>query len=166
MVRCKLPLMGVLLAGLLCVGWWGAGLDAADPPAEKAGGVAWQADLKSAHKIAVRDNKPLLLVWGADWCGFCKKLEQESLAHPSLAKYINETFVPVHLDYDKDEKVRDILEVERLPCTIVLTPEAEQLERFEGFHPATDVYKKLAAARQLHLELTQTASQTGSQSVR
>lgn len=164
-----MSLLGAGLAGVLFAGWLGAGLDAADPPAATAAtaaGVEWQPDLKSAHRIAVRDNKPLLLVWGADWCGFCKKLEQESLAHPTLAKYINETYVAVHLDYDKDEKVRDILEVERLPCTIVLTPQAEQLERFEGFLPASDVYKKLAAARQLHQELTQTAAQTGSQTVR
>jgi uncharacterized protein YyaL (SSP411 family) len=121
--------------------------------------IHWHSSLKAAHQVAVRENKPLLLVWGAEWCGFCKKLEGETLAHPALAKYINETFVAVHLDYDKDEKVRDILEVERLPCTIVLTPQAEQLERFEGFHEPADVYQKLSAARQLHLELSQASSQ-------
>lgn len=165
MVRSRVPVLAALMACLSVAVWFSLPSDAADP-ASGSDGVAWQKDLKSAHTVAVRENKPLLLVWGADWCTFCKKLEQESLAHPTLARYINDTFVPVHLDYDKDEKVREILEVERLPCTIVLTPEAEQLERFEGFHPATDVYRKLAAARQLHLELTQTASQTGSQAVR
>ena len=161
----KVALCGVV-AGILIGAEYSAGTHAADPQtastmAEPAvtESIHWHSSLKAAHKVAVSENKPLLLVWGAEWCGFCKKLEGETLAHPALARYINETFVAVHLDYDKDEKVRDILEVERLPCTIVLTPQAEQLERFEGFHQPADVYQKLSTARQLYLELTQTSSQ-------
>jgi uncharacterized protein YyaL (SSP411 family) len=158
----RVALCRLVAAILVGTAGYSAGTNAADPPAETAAAesIHWQPTLKAAHQIAVRENKPLLLVWGADWCGFCKKLEGETLAHPALAKYINETFVTVHLDYDKDEKVRDILEVERLPCTIVLTPQAEQLERFEGFLQPADVYQKLSAARQLYIELTQTSSQT------
>jgi uncharacterized protein YyaL (SSP411 family) len=158
----RFALYGVV-AGILVGATGYRAIVAADDPQSgtaEAESIHWQPSLKAAHKIAVRENKPLLLVWGADWCGFCKKLEGETLAHPALAKYINETFVAVHLDYDKDEKVRDILEVERLPCTIVLTPQAEQLERFEGFQQPADVYQKLSGARQLYLELTQTTSQT------
>lgn len=126
----------------------------AGPPAEK-GVVAWQPNLRAAHKVAVRDNKPLLLVFGAEWCHFCTKLEQESLAHPALARYINTTYVPVHLDFDKDERIRTLLEVERLPCTILLTKDAEVLDRFEGYMPPAEVYRKLAAARQVHLQLVE-----------
>lgn len=154
--------LGALVAGFFIFATgYGFHVTAADPQADSAApeSIHWQTSLKTAHKVAVRENKPLLLIWGAEWCGFCKKLENETLAHPALAKYINETFVAVHLDYDQDEKVRDILGVERLPCTIVLTPQAEQLERFEGFHQPADVYQKLSSARQLYLELTQTSSQ-------
>ncbi|MFO1096429.1 MAG: thioredoxin family protein [Planctomycetaceae bacterium] len=134
----------------VCTAW----LLAAEPKANKAA-VAWQPNLRAAHKIAVRDNKPLLLVFGAEWCRFCTKLEEESLAHPALAKYINATYVPVHLDFDKDERVREILEVERLPCTILLTKDAEILDRFEGYMPPAEFYQKLAAAKKVHLQLVE-----------
>lgn len=155
---------GVAAGILACAAEYCGTVSANDPQAQAvaAESVQWHPNLKAAHQAAVRENKPLLLVWGAEWCGFCKKLEGETLAHPALARYINDTFVAVHLDYDKDEKVRDILEVERLPCTIVLTPRAEQLERFEGFHQPADVYQKLSSARQLYLELTQASSETES----
>ncbi|MBL8851808.1 MAG: thioredoxin family protein [Planctomycetaceae bacterium] len=126
-------------------------------PAEESVGVEWQSNLKAAHRLAVRDNKPLLIVFGAEWCHFCKKLEEETLAHPALARYINDTYVPVHLDFDKDDRVRDILQVERLPCTILLTKDAEILDRFEGYMPPADIYKKLAAAKQVHLQLVEAA---------
>lgn len=134
-------------------------LSAAEPaaPIGAAPGVEWSPNLKAAHKLAVRDNKPLLLVFGADWCHFCKKLENESLAHPALANYINTTYVPVHLDFDKDERAREILKVERLPCTILVTKDAEILDRFEGYMPAAEVYRKLAAAKQVHMQLVEAA---------
>lgn len=128
-------------------------LEAAEPATGP--GVAWSPNLKAAHGVAVRDNKPLLLVFGAEWCHFCKKLEQESLAHPALARYINDTYVPVHLDYDKDERAREILKVERLPCTVLVTKDAEILDRFEGYLPPAELYRKLSAAKQVHLKLVE-----------
>lgn len=150
-------LRGTVVVAMLAVGL--GRLAAAEPsgPAADKGAVAWQPNLRAAHKIAVRDNKPLLLVFGAEWCHFCTKLEQESLAHPALAKYINTTYVPVHLDFDKDERIREILEVERLPCTILLTKDAEILDRFEGYMPPAEIYRKLSAAKQVHLRLVEAA---------
>ena len=115
--------------------------------------IEWQSDLRAAHRVAVRENKPMLLVWGADWCGFCKKLERQTLTHPQLAEYINGTFVAVHMDFDRDEKVRDILEVEKLPCTIVLTTDAQELERLEGYAEPQAMYRKLAGAQKLYERL-------------
>ena len=144
------------LAGVVVVAVCAVWIHAAEPAAqEAAAGVAWQPNLRAAHKVAVRDNKPLLIVFGAEWCHFCTKLETETLAHPALARYINTTYVPVHLDFDKDERVREILEVERLPCTILLTKDAEILDRFDGYMPPADIYKKLAAAKQVHLQLVE-----------
>ncbi len=114
--------------------------------------IAWQKSLKDAHKVAVQQNKPMMLVFGAEWCGFCKKLEKTTLSNPQLAKYINSTFVSVHIDVDDEEKVAKILEVKSLPCTIILSPEADLLGRFEGFLETAPMYQKLVSAKKLHTE--------------
>lgn len=147
MIQMRVVFGAVLLA--VCA----TSLEAAEPATGP--GVAWSSNLKAAHGVAVRDNKPLLLVFGAEWCHFCTKLEQESLAHPTLARYINDTYVPVHLDYDKDERAREILKVERLPCTVLVTKDAEILDRFEGYLPPAELYRKLSAAKQVHLKLVE-----------
>lgn len=112
-------------------------------------GLKWHKDIFAAHKEAVRTGKPMLLVFGADWCVFCKKLEQTTLAEPEMVKYINGNFVPVHLDVDRDKKVASILEIKSLPCTVVLSPDADVLGRIEGFAKAPALYKQLAAAKKL-----------------
>jgi thiol-disulfide isomerase/thioredoxin len=126
--------------------------------------ITWQKSLKDAHKLAVQQNKPMMLVFGAEWCGFCKKMEKTTLNNPQLAKYINGTFVSVHIDVDDEEQVAKILDVKSLPCTIILSPEADLLGRFEGFMQPAPMYQKLVSAKKLHTEThVQTAGGSHSQ---
>lgn len=122
--------------------------------------VKWQANLQAAHKIATRDNKPMLLVFGAEWCHYCKKLERETLNSADLAKYVNETFVPVHLDADKEKKVAEILNISSLPCVVVLSPDADLLGRIDGFYTPVPFQKQLVVAKQKHQHIQRIASET------
>lgn len=145
---------GILTAGV--IGLWGAGIVAADPVA----GVQWQKDLKTAHRLAVAQNKPILIVFGAEWCTFCHKLERNVINQPEMAAYINANFVAVHLDADKDRKAAELLEVDSLPCTVVLSPNADLLGKYTGYAEATRYAAQLAKARQAYREL-QTAQAPG-----
>ncbi|TWT57032.1 thiol:disulfide interchange protein precursor [Thalassoglobus neptunius] len=119
--------------------------------------VQWQTNLHSAHKIATTENKPMLVVFGADWCHFCKKLEKETLTSPEISKYVNDSFVAVHLDADTDKKAAEILNVTGLPCTIVLSPKADLLGRIDGYYTPGPFYQKLAEAKQKHQVVQRTS---------
>ncbi|WP_437187768.1 thioredoxin family protein [Planctomicrobium sp. SH668] len=110
--------------------------------------LKWHKDLKSAHQAAVAGNKPILVVFGAEWCGYCKKLDKETLNAPELKKYIAAEYVPLYLDLDKEQKIGEILEVESLPSTVVLSADAEILGRIEGFQNANEYQKSLVTARE------------------
>ncbi len=112
--------------------------------------IQWQRDLKTAHRLAIEQNKPMMIVFGAEWCGYCKKLEKTTLSNTQLSKYINSTFISVHIDVDEQERVAQILEVKSLPCTIILSPNADLLGRVEGFQQPSPMYQKLVAAEKIH----------------
>lgn len=119
--------------------------------------VKWVDNLQVARKNAIAQNKPILIVFGAEWCGYCKKLEKQTLGAPEVASFINDSFVPVHLDLDKERRVGEILEVTSLPCTIVLSSDAELLGRIEGYHTAAPFKQQLSTARQQFLQVQATA---------
>lgn len=120
--------------------------------------IKWHRNLKSAHQLAVEADKPMLIVFGASWCHFCHKLERETLADKRLIAAIERDFVPVHLDFDRDSKVAKILEVERLPCTVVLSPDADLLLKSEGFKDCKGFQKLLQASLEHRTTIRQVRS--------
>ena len=128
-----------------------------------SGAIDWQSDLQKAHQQSVASNKPLLIVFGAKWCGYCRKLETDTLSDQQLAKYVNDSFVPLHLDLERDRRVATILEVKSVPCTIVLSPQSDLLGRLVGYVEAEKYQTVLKRTQQLQkqIELTrQTATTT------
>jgi thioredoxin-related protein len=95
--------------------------------------IRWQPDLKSAQRLAQETGRPILIVMGGDRCAYCKKLEVETLGDAATANYVNNSFVPVHLHWERDQRAARILEVKALPTCVVLSPEADLLGSVEGF---------------------------------
>ncbi len=121
--------------------------------------VKWQHDLQTAHRISQSQNKPMMLVFCATWCGPCKKLTGQTMANPQMAAYINQHFVPIHLDADRDARIAEILRVESLPTTIILSPNADLIGRFSGYSDVKGYHQKLSQAYAVHQRIQQVALQ-------
>ena len=106
----------------------------------------WHDDLQKAHVVAKSTSKPMLIVFDASWCKYCKKLEKETLTNPQMDAYIRANFIPVHLDLDEEKAIGKILEVKSLPCTVVLSPNADLLGKVIGYKSAEDMKKQLDKA--------------------
>lgn len=151
------------LAGLVAISWMcGQGLSA--EPATKS--VAWQSDLKAAQKQAVRTGRPMLIVFSADWCTHCGRFEKNTLGNATMAGFINREFVPVHLDFDKQQETAQVLEVEALPCTVILSPEADLLGRVVGAKAPKDYWEALQDAKDEQARIRQARFAAGSTPVR
>ncbi|HTI52456.1 MAG TPA: thioredoxin family protein [Planctomycetaceae bacterium] len=156
----------VLLGAILFSVVWGASgwakprfirrLSATKTPAAEP--IRWQPDLKTAQRVAQETGRPMLIVMGGDRCTYCKKLEAETLGDVSTATYINTSFVPVHLHWERDQRAAQILEVKALPTCVILSPEADLLGSVEGFvkppeftrllHQSLDFQRKLQSEKE------------------
>lgn len=133
------PIQGLVLGMLL----GGLTLTA---QAEGPTGQNWLRDLQSAHKASNAANKPMVLVFGAKECVYCRKLEKQTLDEASVSRTLETSFVPVYLDYHQNLKAAEILEIKALPCTVILSPQADLLVRFNGFVDAKQFQVNLQTA--------------------
>ena len=112
--------------------------------------IHWRSNLDQAHDEAVKTNRPMLVVFGANWCTFCKKMDDTAFVDPTLVTYVNNNFVPVQLDLDQNQRTAAILDVDRIPATVALTPNADLLGRVIGYVNTETYRESLSKVRTLH----------------
>lgn len=122
--------------------------------------LKWQTSLKTAQKVALEENKLILVVFGASWCTFCHKLERETLADKKIITLVEREFVPVHLDFDRETRIAKLLDVEQLPATVVLSPQADLLLHHIGYLEARAYEKNLLSAVQKRADIAQAKQST------
>src|SRR5262249_55478517 len=93
-------------------------------PAES---IRWLHDLKAAHKASVASGRPMLVVFRAPKCFYCRKLENEAFAQPAMAKYINRASIPVHPNLAQHREAAQVLEVTSPPPAVILSADADLL---------------------------------------
>ena len=60
--------------------------------------------------------------------------------------FSNCKFIPLHLDFDQDARVAKVLEVERLPCTVIINADADLLQKREGYLDCNQYLRTLESA--------------------
>lgn len=108
----------------------------------QAGGIPWRTNLKAAAKESKQTEKMMLLKVTADWCFYCKKMKK-SFNQKSVAKQINDCFVPVLVNADKHPKLVEAIGVEGLPTTVILTSNYKIVKKITGYKNATDLKREL-----------------------
>ncbi len=110
----------------------------ADPKAQATAqedtAIDWfKGDVNEAFARARAENKPVLLLWSAEWCPPCHKLKAGIFKRPDfIAK--TRLFVPVYLDGDEEggQKAAEEFHVAGYPTVVILSPEREELARISG----------------------------------
>lgn len=123
-----------------------AALAAAAFPADKAHAapIVWHKDIRTALRASAEQHKPLMVMVGANWCGYCHKMLQQTFPDPALALRVNRQFVPVLLDADKQAEIVQKLRVDAMPTVLVISPERKIVGRIAGFQSAAQLAARLA----------------------
>lgn len=66
--------------------------------------VRWYT-IQEAEKLSRETPKPIFIDTYTDWCGWCKKMDQETFTNPVIAEILNQKFYPVKFDAEGKESV-------------------------------------------------------------
>jgi len=85
--------------------------------------IAWAKSYDDAVAKAKKDKKLIMIDFWTDWCGWCKKLDQDTYSSPKVIAPAEERFVAVKLDAEHDGlAVAKKYEINGFPTILFLDP--------------------------------------------
>ncbi len=96
-------------------------------------GLKFYTNLAPALEEAKSQGKPVFVYVRSEYCGWCKKFEEETFTNGSVIKSLNENFILVSIDVDKQENETRNFRVRGTPTEIFLDPGSTEIKRIPGY---------------------------------
>lgn len=101
-----------------------------------------------------KNGKKVFLNFYAEWCQYCKVMDQSTFRDASVVAYLNENFIPVRVDSDKRKNLARDYNVQALPVSWFIAEDGENIGSQPGYVPPetmlpllkyihTDSYKRM-----------------------
>ena len=102
--------------------------------ASAADGINWRS-YEEGLAVSKAEKKKVFLHFYADWCVFCAKMARETFQNPAVVSYLNNNFISVRVNTDKEPDTAMRYGVTGLPSTWFLTRMGEAIATVPGFIP-------------------------------
>jgi len=88
------------------------------------------------------EKKRVFLHFTAAWCYYCGVMEKETFKDPAIIASLNENFISIKVDFDRETKTSDFYRVRGLPDTIFIAEDGQIIGRRPGYIPP-DLLKRI-----------------------
>ena len=107
--------------------------------------LSWVDDIDLALKLALSENKLILIEFMADWCPPCKRMEKETFSNEKVVKKLNE-FILVKINIDNQQEIAQEFNGNAkkyggigVPNILFLDKKKNIVHRIIGFHSASEL---------------------------
>lgn len=101
--------------------------------------IQWNTDLNAAFGLAQKSNKLVFADFYADWCGYCKKLDEDTFVNPNVKQKFAQSYVLVKINVDQNPELASEYQVYGLPTLIIMDSKGNVIKRQEGFVSAGEL---------------------------
>jgi len=102
-------------------------------------GIRWKP-YKEGIALAKQEGKKIYLHFYADWCTYCKQMDQSTFMATEVMSYLNKHFIPVRVDTDKEKEVARKYNVRPIPDNWFLDGKGERIANRPGYISPGDLY--------------------------
>ena len=102
----------------------------------------WGTDFELAKKMALSENKLMLLDFTASWCGPCKYMEINTWSNENVKKEMA-FYKSVKIDLDSNKDLARFYGVSAIPNILVVDPNGIVIEQIKGYRDANFMQKFL-----------------------
>lgn len=93
----------------------------------------WAPSFNAGLEQSQINQKPLLVIFGAEWCSWCRKLEAELEA--AEATQVRTDWTLAKVDVDVEEDLAEKFGVRALPTIVIVDGTGAKIESVEGYMP-------------------------------
>ena len=101
--------------------------------AEGAPEIAWQTWSAAAFARAKREDKPILVNVGTQWCHWCHVMDDVTYADPRVRRLIAERYVAIRADAEERPELGERYFNDGWPANVVLSPQGERVLSRPGY---------------------------------
>ena len=95
-------------------------------------GIKWYSYTDGLAK-AKETGRMVVIDFHADWCTYCKKMDKETFTAPTVVKLMNEKFISISVDTEKDKATAQKYDIKSLPTMWFLESDGERINSLPGF---------------------------------
>lgn len=123
--------------------------------------VFFKGTFEEAKAQAKKDKKQLFVDCYTTWCGPCKMLDRNVFSNPDLGKFINENYIPLKLDMEREGVLQsEAYRINSYPTMLILDAEGNEKSRIVGYRDASQLMRMLnSRAQQATSEMVQVYKQ-------
>ena len=92
------------------------------------------------------EKKKVFLYFHADWCGYCREMENKTFKDSAVIANLNRNFIPIRVDSDRETAVASLFRVKGLPFLVFLSDSGKQIAYVPGFVTSDQLLVQLNAA--------------------
>lgn len=105
--------------------------------------IQWAKSYEDAVALAQKGNKLIMIDFYTEWCGWCKKLDQDTFSDAKVAKAAGK-FASVKVDAEKEgEELAKKYDVQGYPTILFVDANGEVFGRIGGYMPPEPFMKEL-----------------------
>ena len=100
--------------------------------ADASKGIKWYS-YEEGKVLAKVEKKKVFLHFYADWCVFCGKMNKETFQDANVISKLNDTFISIRVDTDKEMETALKYGVRGLPANWFLTETGQPIVNIPGY---------------------------------
>lgn len=95
--------------------------------------LTFGTELGEALEFATAQDKPVFVYFRSEYCGWCKKFEEETFTNNTAVSKLKENFVLVSMDINKQKEETRDFRIRGTPASAFLYPNGTEISRIPGY---------------------------------
>ncbi len=111
-------------------------------PSAETGTIGWK-NYTPGMAMAGKESKSIFLYFHAEWCTYCTKLKQTTFKNKKILEYLENNFISIQVDSDKEKALAQEWRVKGLPTLWFLEADGTRISSIPGYLDATQLLQVL-----------------------